>query len=152
LTSVCRRLPLNLWVPETRSRSCGTVVFVDDSAEDVVSRHSARKVIVISLCILGAQGKDGELQRAAQDPIAKRQDDEVHFGFMGEGGYDISPVRQLWPTLQHLITKLTEFSASTRRTPLDFPIISSLAVPVTCSATPVAGREAGGPPCGPGMT
>jgi hypothetical protein len=26
---------------------------------------------------LGAQGKDGELEKAPQDPIAKRQDEEV---------------------------------------------------------------------------
>jgi hypothetical protein len=35
-------------VPETRSRSRGTFVFVDNSPEDVASRHTAWKVIVIS--------------------------------------------------------------------------------------------------------
>jgi hypothetical protein len=63
------------------------------------------------LCVLGAQGKDGQLQKAAQDPIAQRQDDEVRFRFHGRGRLRHLLVRQPLPTL---ITKLTEFSAPTR--------------------------------------
>lgn len=44
------------------------------------------------LCVLEAQGKDGELQKAAQDPIANDRMTKCDFGFMGEGGYDISPL------------------------------------------------------------
>jgi hypothetical protein len=62
------------------------------------------------LCVLGAQGKDCELQKAAQDPIAQRQDDEVRFRLHGRGRLRHLPVRQPRPTL---ITKLTEFSAPT---------------------------------------
>lgn len=42
------------------------------------------------LGIIGPQGKDDELKKATQHPIAERQDDEVaRLGFMSDGGYGI---------------------------------------------------------------
>jgi hypothetical protein len=37
----------DVWVPETRSRSCGPFVFVDKPAEDVASRHPPWQVLML---------------------------------------------------------------------------------------------------------